>query len=1314
MSKEANTDTSLIKDVFETDQVVPFNQSQAPVESKGITDPLSQKQRAKMNELADRANKEANPNYLEDMRKERAELEAIDKKWQSKKDMTAEESARLDTGVAPVESKTKAVEVVRSSQKPAKLKPTLQDALAGKSTVLGESSARKKSQEIEKLKSEGKITPTDENYWSVPIKGEPKAPVPKQLDSNGVQVKEGDTIEFGALLDGNKKGTTTVQWLEPYIANASGKRVEGSWIGNGALPSRIPFTIINRADGTKLTKSRPTPKVPVAKPAQSKPTLQDALEGKSTKIKNQATKTQVQPRESQQTKSAQVKDTPTPRAKQSLETTERINRPLQDISKDSPVNVDEFISEQVKLQDTKVKKTGRIADAKRKWVDSLAPAEDNFRQAVADGKLSQETLDDIIVKNGQSLRSGTIANLNLQESGLVELLHGMSKSDYDNFGQVITAIHSNDLRANNVETGRSPQVDSEIISKYGKQFEGEIKQFRESADYVLNKAVEHQLISKDTAKLLKKKYPNYVPMNRVIAEIENSGSFNSSQIASIGAQTVVRKIKGSKRAVQNPVESMIAKVQDMSRQGMRNEASLAWVDALKETGGAKRVDGTVKPGESTISVIRNGNKEIYSVDSEIEAAAKGLTKEQMNVAVETMRKISRVFKTGTTGLNLPFTVTNLARDQQAAFLNMQKGEVAAFKAMPKALMETLGHGDVYQEAVRNGAISTSYDLTKDPTFKNFKDADKKARYEKRVATKLRKRGSKMGVFDRIEDAVGRSEEYTRLQQYMGTKDYWLNKGLSESEAQTKATIAAQQNSADFARAGDFGRVLNAVLPYTNASVQGTRAYLRSAKANPKRYALKATATLGVPMAMVAAWNYADDDREEVLNDISEFDKQANFIIVTPWAKKNDEGKWEGIVKVPKPPGIAALTYPIEQTIAWSKGNDPVAFEDITQALLGFASPLGDNTKAAVSTITPQALKPAIETTFNTNLFTGRDIVPFYMKDKPTDEQAFEGTSGTARGIGSAVGTSPLNIEHLIKGYGGEVGLQGLNLVDNALNKAGVIPEEQIGGRSIPYGFSRRFTEGYADFDSTIPKGTNLKDTKESVGSLKTKGDFVSISDKSEKDKSGDFVSRSKYDAIINAYSKNEKTTNGTTTSLGNIDKYDSNELRNAIKEVSGEAKKMFTDAGLDTGAIKFNSNLATEYAKYKKKLEGSNQIEKDKARESFLRTAYNSQLDEVERDLYSLSEDDLFGYIDRGVLSEENLTRALAVEKQLFNAGLISKETLARKMGTTARGYKTSKSSGRGGSKKSSFKYSMFPGGSNSFSSTNKSLRAILNQAVVS
>jgi hypothetical protein len=102
--------------------------------------------------------------------------------------------------------------------------------------------AQQTAKKTEALKKQGKITPKDDGYWSTPIKGQPKDPIPNIKDVNGVQVKEGDVIEVEGLLGG--KARRTVQWQEPQIANATGELQPGQWLGNGQLDNGLPFKIV--------------------------------------------------------------------------------------------------------------------------------------------------------------------------------------------------------------------------------------------------------------------------------------------------------------------------------------------------------------------------------------------------------------------------------------------------------------------------------------------------------------------------------------------------------------------------------------------------------------------------------------------------------------------------------------------------------------------------------------------------------------------------------------------------------------------------------------------------------------------------------------------------------------------------------------------------------------------------------------------------------------------------------------------------------------------------------------------------------------
>jgi len=152
---------------------------------------------------------------------------------------------------------------------------------------------------------------------------------------------------------------------------------------------------------------------------------------------------------------------------------------------------------------------------------------------------------------------------------------------------------------------------------------------------------------------------------------------------------------------------------------------------------------------------------------------------------------------------------------------------------------------------------------------------------------------------------------------------------------------------------------------------------------------------------------------------------------------------------------------------------------------------------------------------------------------------------------------------------------------------------------------------------------------------------------------------------------------------------------------------------------KISNEIARDWANYEKGIkDGSiNVLEKDTKKKEILRKAYNEQLSDVEKTMYKLSKADIQRYAETGDITEANLNKALTVEKQLFDAGLISKETLASKLGVAARGYKgkTAKKSGgkKGGRKvaKGKFDYKLNGFGTTSNTSNSKQLHDLLKKA---
>ncbi len=207
-------------------------------------------------------------------------------------------------------------------------------------------------------------------------------------------------------------------------------------------------------------------------------------------------------------------------------------------------------------------------------------------------------------------------------------------------------------------------------------------------------------------------------------------------------------------------------------------------------------------------------------------------------------------------------------------------------------------------------------------------------------------------------------------------------------------------------------------------------------------------------------------------DISEFEKQNNIIIIPPNPTKNDDGTWN-VIKIPLSQEINNIAGMARRPIEQAYGLDPVSVKDISNALIGAVSPVTPDSGSILSTITPQAIKPAIENFANKDFYSGLPIVPGTMEKVSPELQYKPYTSGTARLIGKTFGFSPLKIEHAIKGTFGGVGLQGLNFIDTALAGADIIPKDQIGGQNIVKAIVARFATARGgqseQLDSTLSK-----------------------------------------------------------------------------------------------------------------------------------------------------------------------------------------------------------------------------------------------------
>lgn len=712
---------------------------------------------------------------------------------------------------------------------------------------------------------------------------------------------------------------------------------------------------------------------------------------------------------------------------------------------------------------------GAYRDLKNKFVDFTAPIEDKLAAYEKTQRATVLPSRNIRYQIDRTLRADALAGQFIKDSGFENVI---SKVDnLDEFEQYLIARQGADVAAQGIKTGRDLTKDTKLVEALGPKYEPFAQQVTQYSHKLLDYVTDSGLISKELSDSLKVKYPNYVPLKRIFSEVEEAvgipSNIKQGGPASLSKQTVVQKLEGSDREIQNPLESLYERTYEAFRQGERNKAANILADYVDLEGNPFALKKISKGADSStgsyVTLLKNGKKQIWETTPEIAQAAKNLGTEQLNALMKIIAAPVRIFKVGTTGLNIPFTVFNVARDLVSSVIFSPAAESTVLN--PAVFLKALGgvvkHGELYDDMVHSAAMITSFDIARDFAKRSVKQA----RAQKNLVSRIKYKVTTPKEWLRtVEDVIGRSEELSRAIQFEGMQRRLLAQGANPENAKLLAAEAARMTTANFARRGEWGRITGVMLPYLNAGTQGVRTMINSFAKRPARTITGVTSTLLFPMAAVSAWNLSDPTRKAAYDDIEEFEKEGNFIIIPPNPTKDERGRWN-VIKIPLPPGVGSLALPVRKFVEQLHGIDQIAFSDLAEATLGAVSPVSftlDEDQTAVenigrnlSQLTPQALKPSLEGFTNKNFYTGQPQVPDNLKDLPADLQVYPWTSGTARKVGGALGVSPIKVEAFTKGTLGQVGSQVLNASDRALAAAGLIPKDQIGGESVGQNIVRR-------------------------------------------------------------------------------------------------------------------------------------------------------------------------------------------------------------------------------------------------------------------
>lgn len=919
-----------------------------------------------------------------------------------------------------------------------------------------------------------------------------------------------------------------------------------------------------------------------------------------------------------------------------------------------PINVDNYVQDQVSLQQQARKPQtsvpAKIAnvrdDFKRTLVDSFAPIEDRLNLAIKNGaEITPET--NIKPQYDRVLRADQIATQHMKDSGLVDVIQKVP--DVNKLEQYMIAKHAQDLEGQGIKTGRNLDADKQLIQALAPEYEPYAKSVNDYSQTLLDRSAKYGLISPELASGLKEKYPNYVPMNRIFGENElPTYKAPGAGPASLSKQSVVQKIKGSERQVESPLSSLIDKTQDVVKQGEINKTSqilASYKDLPGNPFGIVPHTGTIKPGESTITLLNNGVQERYVVDKAVADAAKSLTKEQMGLVGKILSYPTRVLRLGATGLNPAFALANITKDAASAIIN-SKHPIRTSVANPHVFLDALkaafNHGSSqYAEIMREGAGGTSFDIARDAPVQNVKMIRSGRNAGAKTLYTVTHPGQLLRAF---ENTIGRSEELTRAMQYFGNKQAALKSGESESAAKIIAADAARNNTVNFARAGDYGRVLNSVLPYLNAGVQGSRTLLRNLKDRPAQTVTKIVLIGSLPVATTTAWNLSDPKRKEAYDDIADYEKEGNIIIIPSNPVKDDNGRWNA-VKIPVSQEIANLNNIVRNGIESLHNDKSFDFGAMASGLIGTATSV--NPSDALNQVIPQALKPFIETVQNKNLYTGKDIVPDKFKNLSAPDQIGDYTSGTAQLLGKTFNASPLLIDNAIKTSGAGLSQNVVNLADNAMAKLGIIKPEDVGGKSFGASVMDRFAGAQSTPSSEVVK----TDVSSKLDEMKKLPEFQQMS-RDEQAKALNRLEAGMQKASYQQQDAKNQTGQFAPDYTGKAEKLSDREA-SLLTDKPDVASYLTTQTSKGDKSSKSNKEkydaAKSEFAE--KNVEWSD-IERAKKSKSLAQLKVKSEYSNDLVDLYNMSKTDALKYLEGRPNSDELKSQLLKYGDALKAAGL--------------------------------------------------------------
>ena len=571
--------------------------------------------------------------------------------------------------------------------------------------------------------------------------------------------------------------------------------------------------------------------------------------------------------------------------------------------------------------------------------------------------------------------------------------------------------------------GRTTKEFQETIRNF--EARGLNKQLKESIELrqdlsrrILNTIEEGGLISKVDANKLRKQFPDYVPLNRILetdelADVASTIAGRAGRYETLSSG--IRRARGSDLEVNDISQNIIDNLIGATRRAQVNKANQAFVKLIRdnpatagniavvrkpkivstklvkdtsETANALRAQGKRVPPKK-VPVYENADKNVLTVfengkplfvefkDPKLAAAMKGYNREVTTGIMKAAQGFNRFVGGLYTRFNPEFMVPNLIRDRSEAFVNnMQKMSLGqAFKTLDPIStlrddMRTIFRNlrgqkasggraaemdKLYDEFVQAGGRTGGLGLsTLDDIEKNIAELGGKLN----APTK-----SKARKFNKVINGINELfENSTRFATY--------RRGRADGMTIDQAALAARNSSFDPQLQGAQGDTIRALYLFSNPAIQGAKNFLRSMK--NRNIALSVMGALTATAYTLDRYNKTID--ENYREKIPKFKLNKHLTIVTGTKPDGSLNYISIPIGYSMVPFKVAADYAQRIMFGDEENIDAAAVaKDMSKNIIDSYNPMGGSP-------VPTVLRPILELSRNKDGL-GRDIRPSWLENE---------------------------------------------------------------------------------------------------------------------------------------------------------------------------------------------------------------------------------------------------------------------------------------------------------------------------------------------